>query len=276
MSKVEGYIYKITNILNNKIYIGQTKRTIEVRWKGHLTSAFNSSQNSYNYPLYKDIRKYGIENFKISIIEKCPINLLDEKEKYWISYYNSKNNGYNQTVGGNSVQLYDYNEIYRLWEKGYSCKEIKELTEISYTTLAEILNKFNIDSEDRIKRSNDKKVYINKEIIINDFINGLSINKIAKKHKISFKWVKNTLLEHGFNEKDFEENAKNNHSTSGSPKSISQYDLNKNFIQSFSSIKNAKLSLNKLFTNTGLNHALKHDNDFHLYDGYYWRYNDAI
>ena len=57
MSKIEGYIYKITNNTNGKSYIGQTKRTVEERWQNHLVSAFNQSQHSYNYPLYIDIRK---------------------------------------------------------------------------------------------------------------------------------------------------------------------------------------------------------------------------
>ena len=274
MSKTEGYIYKITNNINGKSYIGQTKRTIEKRWQDHLSSAFSQSQHSYNYPLYIDIRKYGVKNFEITTIEKCPINLLDEKEKYWIKFYDTKNNGYNQTLGGHSVQLYNYDEIYKLWEQGYSCKEIKNITNISYTTLAEILNKFNINSKERLKRSYDKKVCIDKQIIVNNFKKGMSINQIAKKYKISFKWVKNTLLDYGFKEEDFKEKAKNNHSTSGCPQSISQYDLDKNFIQSFPSIKSAKISLNKLPTNTKLNHVLKHDNNFHLYDGYYWRYNE--
>jgi hypothetical protein len=48
------------------------------------------------------MRKYGIENFSFTIIEECSIEDLDNKEKYWIAYYNStdKNKGYNRTEGG--------------------------------------------------------------------------------------------------------------------------------------------------------------------------------
>ena len=95
-------IYKITNNLNNKVYIG-CSRDIEHRWIAHKSEAFNSKQIPYNYSIHKAFRKYGIENFTFEIIE----NILDkeqlfEREKFWIQYYDSYNNGYNETLGGNS------------------------------------------------------------------------------------------------------------------------------------------------------------------------------
>lgn len=88
-------IYKITNNLNNKCYIGQSL-IIEERWKEHKRNAWNKIT-----PLYKAIRKYGLKNFTFSIIEECDSELLNDREKYWISYYNSFNNGYNNNKGGN-------------------------------------------------------------------------------------------------------------------------------------------------------------------------------
>lgn len=92
-------IYKITNLINNKCYIGQS-RNIKRRFSNHKSDAFNKKSNQYNYPLYRAIRKYGIDNFLFEIIEECEIDKLSEREQFWILYYKSNNNkfGYNQTL----------------------------------------------------------------------------------------------------------------------------------------------------------------------------------
>ncbi len=93
------FIYKIKNLVNNKIYIGSTTDP-ERRKKEHFGSATWNVQ-SYNYPLQKAIRKYGKENFIFSIVEKCDIESCPERERYYIEYYNSLTNsgwGYNQTL----------------------------------------------------------------------------------------------------------------------------------------------------------------------------------
>ena len=112
MEKIEniGYIYKITNLINNKCYIGQTIKSIEERWRDHKCKAFNSSSKCYNYPLYRAFRKYGINNFSFEIIEKCKISELNKKEIYWIQYYNSYKKGYNQTLGGDGTKSLELNE----------------------------------------------------------------------------------------------------------------------------------------------------------------------
>lgn len=89
-----GYIYKTTNKINNKIYIGQHKRV-----------KFDESYFGSGRLLKKTIKKYGKENFKCEIIEWCENqNQLDEREKYWIEFYSSTNiqKGYNITQGGQS------------------------------------------------------------------------------------------------------------------------------------------------------------------------------
>ena len=91
-----GYIYKIINDINDKVYIGQTRRTINQRWSVH-----KQMSKTHSNILYKAMRKYGIEHFSIIKIEECDNNLLNEREKYWIKYYNSYYNGYNMTFGGN-------------------------------------------------------------------------------------------------------------------------------------------------------------------------------
>ena len=89
-------IYKITNLLTNDCYIGQSK-DIEARWKRHQYHASHSASEKYDYPLYEAIRKNGIENFSFEIIEECSQEKLNEKEKYWIKYYKPM---YNRTTGG--------------------------------------------------------------------------------------------------------------------------------------------------------------------------------
>ena len=94
-------IYKITNLITNKSYIGQSVN-IKKRWNDEKRRAFVETDESYNYPLSKAFRKYGIENFSFEILEECSKEILNEKEKYWISYFNTFYNGYNQTPGGDT------------------------------------------------------------------------------------------------------------------------------------------------------------------------------
>ena len=104
-------IYKVTCLINNKIYIGQTRININERWKQHCISAFLQSHGDYNFAFHRAIRKYGKENFKIELIEECSLEQLNEREKYWIKYYDSYNSGYNSTLGGDGQQKYNYDEI---------------------------------------------------------------------------------------------------------------------------------------------------------------------
>lgn len=93
-------IYKITNKINNKCYIGKSSN-IEERWKYHIEN--RNSLKEYDKPLYRAFRKYGIENFSFEIIEEL-VNYenSNEREKYWIEYYNcfGSDKGYNATKGG--------------------------------------------------------------------------------------------------------------------------------------------------------------------------------
>ena len=96
MKKIAG-IYIITNKILNKSYIGQSK-DIYQRWKKHKEQAQNFENNN---ELYKDMRKYGLNNFTFKILEKTPLlYTLDYKEIYYIKKYDTFNNGYNNTRGG--------------------------------------------------------------------------------------------------------------------------------------------------------------------------------
>ena len=108
-----GYIYLITNKINNKKYVGKTTKSIKERWEEHLKDS--KKEKCEIRPLYRAIRKYGIENFTIEEIEKCNIISLSEKEQYWIKYYNTYEDGYNATLGGDGSILLDYDEIIKAY-----------------------------------------------------------------------------------------------------------------------------------------------------------------
>lgn len=94
-------IYCYYNKINGKRYIGQAT-DLERRQKDHKVRAFNNfdSNNEYNSVIHKAFRKYGYDNFEYSILEECLVEELNDKESYWIQYYNSKENGYNCNNGG--------------------------------------------------------------------------------------------------------------------------------------------------------------------------------
>ena len=94
-------IYKITNLINEKVYIGQSKN-IEKRWNRHRTGPFNKNNKAYDTELYRSIRKNGLDKFSFEIIEECSVKELNDREKYWIKHYDSFYNGYNYTLGGDS------------------------------------------------------------------------------------------------------------------------------------------------------------------------------
>ena len=94
-------VYKITNKLNNKVYIGCSKN-IEHRWVAHKSESILQNHTQYNYAIHRAFRKYGINNFQFEIIEILEEDKIFEREQYWIKYYDSFHNGYNETIGGDS------------------------------------------------------------------------------------------------------------------------------------------------------------------------------
>lgn len=99
-------IYLIKNTINNKVYIGQAQ-DIESRWKEHRRK-YNLPKNK-NIILYKAFKKYGIENFTFEVIEECVKEELNERETFYIKFYNAyafqdNPSGYNMTREGGSCR----------------------------------------------------------------------------------------------------------------------------------------------------------------------------
>ncbi len=123
------FIYKITNILNNKIYVGQTTKSIESRWKGHINTMKVCPNKNH---LYLSMLKHGLSNFKIEVLEecltRCELNFL---ERYYIKFYNSVNNkyGYNRSEGGqyNSLSHDGRQRLIDVNKKLWSNPEYKQM-----------------------------------------------------------------------------------------------------------------------------------------------------
>lgn len=97
-------IYKATNKINGKMYIGQTARTLDVRMAEHARHS--------NTPFDRAVQKYGMENFDVETIDTASsIDELNQKEIYWIKYYNTYgDNGYNACIGGENTKGYHHRE----------------------------------------------------------------------------------------------------------------------------------------------------------------------
>ena len=101
---IKGEIYIIKNNVNDKVYIGQTIQGYKNRFYAH-----KHETKSIDRPLYRAFRKYGVDNFYVELLEdNIPYNMLDEREIYWIDYYDCVNpNGYNISHGGGAYRTED-------------------------------------------------------------------------------------------------------------------------------------------------------------------------
>ena len=109
-------LYKITNTVNGKVYIGKTSHhDVNTRWNEHIRDS--RKPRCEKRPLYDAMLKYGNDAFVIEQIEEVENDQIAcQQEQYWIKYYNSyvgfeNCNGYNATLGGDSKRYYDYKEI---------------------------------------------------------------------------------------------------------------------------------------------------------------------
>ena len=249
-----GYIYKIENNVNHKLYIGKTLFTIERRWNQHKYNAYRD--NLKHIPLYSAIQKYGVNNFSVSELEKVDNpQVLSEREKYWIEYYDTYNCGYNASRGGDGLLLYDYDYIWDLWEKGFTIKQISNSVGCLDQVVCTVLNNNGVSTQERIDRSyvnqiashepfkrKVNKMDVNTGDILETFpsvsdaakfigIDSSTLSKVCKKSGIvnGYKWQ---YVDCDYVKKDF------------SPKEVCQIDLQSNeIIAIFPSISEAAKSV---------------------------------
>lgn len=132
-----GYIYCITNLINNKKYIGKTLNSIADRFKEHCQDATRRCEE--NRPLYRAINRYGKENFKIELVASCKEEDLSDQEIYYISVYNTYKCGYNATKGGDGKILYDHQQIIDLYKSGLSQQKVAEQIGCHVDTVRKVL-----------------------------------------------------------------------------------------------------------------------------------------
>lgn len=138
-----GYIYKITNVINNKSYIGQTKNTIKTRMYKHYSQANKDNVTGIDAA----IKKYGKQNFIVEEICRCDNQDLDELEKFYIHKYDTFNNGYNLTIGGQtgttSLDL-DIQEVLKKYNDLHYICDVAKYFNCCEKTISDILKQENI------------------------------------------------------------------------------------------------------------------------------------
>ena len=181
---MNGFIYKITNKLNNKVYIGQTIQKPIERFYQHC--AKKCDKYILNMVIHKAIFKYGKDNFTFEVIEEVPKQQLNEREEYWIKYYNSYTDGYNSTKGGQKgnkpFKDIDNKTIIEQYQQGKSLRTIGKMFNIDKATVKSILirNSIKLRTTRTYKLSQEDRANI-----ILDIKQGLSRNTIVSKWNIS-------------------------------------------------------------------------------------------
>lgn len=176
-----GYIYVIKNRCNNKVYIGQTRTSIEQRWKEHLRDS-----KRCKYTLYNAMRKYGIENFYIEQLDVCDVDILDEMEISYIKKFKSTDDryGYNISTGGKTPQkekkFVDEDLVVDLYcNKKKTLAYVSDVTGVSRYVITNILRRKNIQIRDR-HISNIKFLSHDKNEMLDALKQSISLRSAAK------------------------------------------------------------------------------------------------
>ena len=164
-------IYKITNNINNKAYIGQTIKKAEERWKEHQRHSAGTHLNDQNKVLYKAMRKYGIQNFSFEVLQDNieDYDQLDKAEMYWIDFYQTFLHGYNETSGGQKFHSRLPNkEIIEDYYRTKSARKTAKNFNLDHSTVDDILNHNNIPRFSK-RESLGQKISISKENFYKEF-----------------------------------------------------------------------------------------------------------
>lgn len=185
-------IYKLTNGINGKIYIGLTTATLEKRLRQH----HYGSRHGADRPLYRAMRKYGEDIFSAEAIDTAEtLEELKQKEQYWIKYYDSYSKGYNATRGGDTSTKNTIHYLKISLETGEILKEYNSATECnlenggSATQNADLLTETQYNNYIIIKKENVKN-YSKEQIIKYAFsLRPKIICQLDKNNKLIKRWI---------------------------------------------------------------------------------------
>ncbi len=197
-----GRIYIIRNTVNEKVYVGQTTVSIKLRFQNHLSA----TRNGKGYVIGKAIRKYGEQNFYIELLEECLEEELNEREIYWISFFNSTDTkfGYNMSIGGNVTRATgDLNEleILKEFKSGVPVYMLAKQHHTSPYNISVILKKNNIKyGLDLQKTSKEEELKI-----VDLYLIGYSTVDISKKTSKNKSTIRRILIRNGISLRTFKE-----------------------------------------------------------------------
>ena len=181
---MRGFIYKITNTINSKSYIGQTIQNVKERFYQHC--ATKCSKAVSNMAIHRAIKKYGKSNFTVEVIEEIDSANLNDRERYWIKYYNSYNNGYNSTKGGQEgckpFKDLDVESIIKEYNTGKSLRTLGTIFKVDKQTIKDLLIRHNVELRTTRTYKLSQK---DRDEVLEDFASGLSRKKIMIKWNIS-------------------------------------------------------------------------------------------
>lgn len=147
-------IYKIVNTVNDKLYIGKTESSLEIRFGAHVRDS--KRRSSENRPLYRAFNKYGADKFYIELIEFT--DFPEEREIFWIDYYNTYRKGYNATLGGDGRAYVNKEDIVKLHSSGLSSLLIAESLGYSFSTVNKVIASNNLVPHPHQHRSRTNKI----------------------------------------------------------------------------------------------------------------------
>lgn len=185
---MRGFIYKITNTINGKSYIGQTIQNVKERFYQHC--ATKCSKAVLDMAIHRAIKKYGKSNFTVEVIEEVDSTNLNDRERYWIKYYDSYNNGYNSTKGGQDgckpFKDLDVESIIKEYNTGKSLRTLGTIFKVDKQTIKDLLIRHNV----KLRTTRTYKLsQEDREEILEEFTSGLSRKEIMKKWNISKSYV---------------------------------------------------------------------------------------
>ena len=181
---MRGFIYKITNTINSKSYIGQTIQNVKERFYQHC--ATKCSKVVSNMAIHRAIKKYCKSNFTVEVIEEIDSANLNDRERYWIKYYNSYNNGYNSTKGGQDgckpFKDLDVESIIKEYNTGKSLRTLETIFKVDKQTIKDLLIRHNVELRTTRTYKLSQK---DRDKVLEDFASGLSRKEIMIKWNIS-------------------------------------------------------------------------------------------